>query len=29
MMVGTTQNHTLAERWTGGRWIIEPSPNPA
>ncbi len=28
-MVGTTQNKTLAERRTGGRWIIEPTPNPA
>ena len=28
MTVGTTQNMTLAERWNGARWIIEPTPNP-
>ena len=28
MTVGTTQNMTLAERWNGRRWIIEPTPNP-
>jgi hypothetical protein len=29
VMVGTSQNQTLAERWDGIRWIIEPTPNPA
>jgi hypothetical protein len=29
MTVGSTQNQTLAERREGGRWIIEPTPNPA
>lgn len=28
MTVGTTENMTLAERWTGSKWIIEPTPNP-
>jgi hypothetical protein len=28
MTVGTTENMTLAERWNGTRWIIEPTPNP-
>jgi hypothetical protein len=29
MAAGTSQNRTLAERWDGSRWIIEPTPNPA
>jgi hypothetical protein len=29
MTVGTTENKTLAERWNGSRWTIEPTPNPA
>ena len=29
MTVGTTQNKTLAERWNGSRWTVEPTPNPA
>ncbi len=29
MAVGTTQNMTLAERWNGSRWTVEPTANPA
>jgi hypothetical protein len=28
MTVGTTENMTLAERWNGSKWTIEPTPNP-
>jgi hypothetical protein len=28
MTVGTTENMTLAERWNGSRWTIQPTPNP-
>jgi hypothetical protein len=27
--VGTTENVTMAERWNGSVWAIEPTPNPA